>query len=197
MNRYQRIIDLNSLNNSAQVLDELIYTNTLLKGTNLQQLAPFNSVYITMTKNLRKAIKANLFQEKSTIEQLIINFACLYFSVLNASAEDKHLPKAWLTTINARSQFFPYLVLLGANAHINYDLPVALRKTLAGPGKFEADFLLINTIVAKTVDDTLQDHKAGSVIEKLIIKTRSLCAKPVTHELIRWRTKVWSRYAVY
>lgn len=197
MNVYQRIIDLTKLTDPTLVLDELIRTSGHLRDTNLQQLAPFNSVYITMTRNLQVALHDNTFKENLIIEQLIINFANLYFSVLNASAKNKRVPEAWYATINARSQFFPYLVLLGANAHINYDLPVALKTTVPEPSTFHDDFLLINKIIAKTVRDTLDDHRAKNTIEKLIMGSQFLYAKPVIHGLTRWRTKVWSRYALY
>jgi len=95
----------------------------------------FLSCYRMMTQNILTAIETNEFEDGLWVNRLMENFAGYYFNALDAYEKDQNnSPAAWRiafkATQNPHTNVLQNLVL-GVNAHINYDLVLALSDILA------------------------------------------------------------------
>jgi hypothetical protein len=95
----------------------------------------FLKCYELMTQNIQDAIDTNDFEDALWVDTLMKNFANYYFTALEAyDGEHTSLPDPWQIAFkaanNPRIHVLQSLVL-GVNAHINYDLVFALSDILA------------------------------------------------------------------
>jgi hypothetical protein len=134
------------------------------------------------------------------------HFAAYYFEALDAYEQPAaRSPAVWKLTHDASDQAEISVLqhlLLGVNAHINYDLALALRDLLrpewdhlspTGVRRRYEDHLLVNQIIAETVD-TVQDQvieryaPATDLIDKLFGPVDEWLTARVISE---WRDDVW------
>jgi Family of unknown function (DUF5995) len=88
----------------------------------------FLSTYLRTTAAVAEAIEASTFQDPAWVERWDLEFAGLYLDALDAHLSEEGRPsRPWRLAFGAAPDLPPLLnVLLGVNAHINYDLPQAL-----------------------------------------------------------------------
>jgi hypothetical protein len=170
------------------------------------QRAVFLACYRMMTSNMLAAISAGEFQDPNWVDQLLRCFAQRYFSALEAyESRPDSAPAVWQLAHNrAREARVSALqkLLLGVNAHINYDLvftvddllaptwnelPAALRETRYN------DYTHVNIVIANTID-AVQDQILEPDAPILDLFDRLL--GPVDELLISrlvssWRERVW------
>jgi hypothetical protein len=93
----------------------------------------FLSCYAMMTENMQTAINAGVFEDNAWVNTLLEHFAGYYFIALEAYENQQPSPVVWklafVTAHRPRSNVLQDLVL-GVNAHINYDLVFALSDLL-------------------------------------------------------------------
>jgi hypothetical protein len=93
----------------------------------------FNRLYLATTATVVEHARKNRFEDPTFIERLDCHQANLYFVALAAHLSDPGTgPAGWEPLFRARSQggVLPVqYALVGANAHLNRDLPVALVTT--------------------------------------------------------------------
>lgn len=93
----------------------------------------FNRLYAAATEELLDSARRQRFDDLEFFERLHCQFADLYFTALAAHLSDPGTgPAAWDPLFHARTRptVLPIqLAIVGANAHINRDLPVALVTT--------------------------------------------------------------------
>lgn len=166
----------------------------------------FLRCYYLMTSNMVKAIRGERFSDCNWVEKLLTRFAEYYFNALNLyDLDPARAPAIWKHAHDA-SRSLPLNVLqhllLGINAHINYDLVLALYDglheewpSLSGTQRSlrEADHHQVNRIIGETID-AVQD----SVIEtqSALMAVLDLLMGPVDEWLLSrlittWRTEVW------
>ncbi len=94
------------------------------------QRATFLSCYLMMTRNMLSAIRQQEFNDAAWVDELLHRFANYYFVALEAYEQDAlQAPPVWQVAHNAarQSRGLPLQeLLLGVNAHINYDLVLTL-----------------------------------------------------------------------
>jgi hypothetical protein len=128
--------------------------DTLPPTPALNRVAAFNSLYLTITRRVGHALVGPGVTEPRFLETLDVEFAKRYLHALRLwGRDDDGTPDAWevlfrrgqdrrLTRLTA--------AMLGVNAHINFDLAMALIATwerLGPPGEhIHPDYLLINKI---------------------------------------------------
>jgi uncharacterized protein DUF5995 len=99
----------------------------------------FHATYLRTTQAVRDALRAGLFSDPQWVECWDVAFADLYLDALTADSGGGAVPKPWAVAFRAAREqpSAPALrhVLLGMNAHINYDLPQALLAVIS-PGEF-------------------------------------------------------------
>ena len=99
----------------------------------------FHATYLRTTRAVRDALRAGLFSDPQWVERWDVAFADRYLDALTADSGGAAVPKPWAVAFRAAREqpSAPALrhVLLGMNAHINYDLPQALLAVIS-PGEF-------------------------------------------------------------
>ena len=166
----------------------------------------FLSCYIMMTRNVLAAIQADQFEDTPWVATLMENFAGYYFQALETyDSQPDNPPDVWGIAFRAAKNPHAHavqLLVLGVNAHINYDLVFALSELLAGewehlsPGQRQMryrDHCHINDIINNTIDEVRKE-----VIDRydpLIGEADKLLGpldKWMTSLLIsEWREEVW------
>lgn len=120
-------------------------------------LACFNYLYHVITKDVHQQVEADRFGDRKFVVDLDIAFANRYLDALRAYAEGRHTPRSWGLLLDRRSH--PGISALqfavaGVNAHVNFDLPLALVTTCShlrvplNHGSQRADYQVINRIFA-------------------------------------------------
>jgi hypothetical protein len=99
----------------------------------------FHATYLRTTRAVRDALRAGLFSDPQWVERWDVAFADWYLDALTADSSGGAVSKPWAVAFRAAREqpSAPALrhVLLGMNAHINYDLPQALLAVIS-PGEF-------------------------------------------------------------
>jgi hypothetical protein len=168
--------------------------------------AIFLGCYRLMTLNMLEAIQQQEFHDPIWVERLLHRFAEYYFIALDAFEQrSPNIPAIWRQTFEAAcrsdTQVMQHL-LLGVNAHINYDLIFTLVDMLqdewpllSGDLRQEryADHSHVNEVIYRTVD----------IVQETVIVPRQPLMEIVDRllgpvdewaisSLIRhWRDQVW------
>jgi hypothetical protein len=116
--------------------------------------AIFVTAYLNITRAVKLRVGENWFQDNPWVTRYDISFANLYRQALLAfeRGDASSLPKAWRisfeTAINGTGLVFQDLVL-GINAHINHDLPLALIEVSIDPerAKRYQDHTAVNQVL--------------------------------------------------
>lgn len=166
----------------------------------------FLSCYQMMTTNVMAALADQTFEDTAWVKHLMENFAEVYFLALQQFEHQETCPQVWQVAFSVPPLSRAHAIrnlLLGVNAHINYDLVFVLSKllqeewqTLSIPERElrYRDHCRINTIIHNTID-SVQDQ----VIERFfpsfeIIDTlMGPLDEWLTAQLItEWRDEVWN-----
>ncbi|MBE2224900.1 MAG: hypothetical protein IAF02_25390 [Anaerolineae bacterium] len=168
--------------------------------------ALFLRCYFMMTRNVLTAVNHHEFNDPIWVSNLLDLFANYYFVALSAYENDPaSAPLVWQVahnaaknpTINAMQK-----LLLGVNAHINYDLVLTLVDMLEMEweshteemrnGRY-ADHCHINQIIGSTID-AVQDEvlePAMPILDSVDKLLGPLDEKIILHLITHWREKVW------
>ena len=166
----------------------------------------FLSCYKMMTQNVVAAILANEFEDPPWVATLMDNFAGYYFQALDAYENKPASPPdvwriAFISAQNPRTHALVNLVL-GVNAHINYDLVFALSELLAveweqiTPAqrqKRHRDHDRINLIISDTIDEVKEQiidryQPLIGVVDKVLGPLDDWMTSLLISE---WREEVW------
>lgn len=122
-------------------------------------LAFFPAVYRATTARVRAGIQSGRFADGARMDRLATTFANRYLRAIDAVSPGGAAgpPKSWGVAFGAAGRPHAMIlqhVLLGMNAHINFDLPVAVVETANGGNvaDLEQDFQEINGILAALLD---------------------------------------------
>ena len=133
--------------------------------------AAFHATYLRTTQAVAAALRAGAFQDGDWVERWDVAFAGLYLDALEADRRGEPVPRPWSVAFAAAAgeRSLPALrhVLLGMNAHINYDLPQALLAVISDAefddpallARREADHRKIDEVLSARVraeDDELR-----------------------------------------
>jgi|WetSurMetagenome_2_1015567.scaffolds.fasta_scaffold21290_2 hypothetical protein len=174
--------------------------------------AIFLGCYRLMTRNMLDAIGASRFQDDAWVSSLLHRFTDYYFAALDRFDQNSlDTPVVWQLAFDAtRDEEVTTLqhLLLGVNAHINFDLVFTLVDLLAPEwteltaerrAQRHADHTLVNRIIGETVD-AVQDQ----VIDRhspwydFVDKLLGPVDEWLTSRLIsRWREEVWDNAVRY
>ena len=174
--------------------------------------AIFLGCYRLMTSNMLDAIDAGRFQDDVWVSNLLHRFADYYFAALDQF--DQHSPDTsavWQLAFDAtRDEDVTTLqhLLLGVNAHINFDLVFTLVDLLAPEwteltaerrAQRHADHMLVNRIIGETIDavqDQVIDRHSPwyNFVDKLLGPMDEwLTSRLISH----WREEVWENAVCY
>jgi hypothetical protein len=164
----------------------------------------FLSTYQRTTAAVGQAIEQACFEDPDWVEEWDVVFAWLFLDAHDADQAGDPVPRPWRLAFDAPPDL-PELrhVLLGINAHINYDLPQALLGVISVSDfddtglmdRRRRDHERIDGVLSARVaaeDDELQP---GTLVDRLLTPLNRLGTKRFLREA---RQKVWhNTYALH
>ena len=166
--------------------------------------APFLATYLRTTEAVGAAVDTGSFEDPDWVRRWDVVFAELYLTAHDAdlSGDPARVPRPWRLAFGAPPQL-PALrhVLLGINAHINYDLPQALLAVIP-PSDFDDAALLarrrrdhdrIDAVLSSRVGAEDGELRAGqSRLDRVLAPVNRRASKRFLAEA---RRKVWHNAA--
>lgn len=168
--------------------------------------AIFLECYTLMTANMLRAIDGGRFNDGVWAKELLLRFADYYFIALDAyGCTDKDCVTVWTYAHDCSCEKDLHVLqhlLLGINAHINYDLVLSLVDLLEPEWaqlsaeereKRYADHCLVNEVIAATID-TVQEEVVERHDPRMDIIDRlfgRLDERLLSALINRWRQGVW------
>lgn len=136
-------------------------------------VARFNDLYLAVTLEVAAEAGRDGFEDPLFLSRLDVVFADLYFAAVDAGAGGRRVSPAWAPLFEARSRpkIAPIqFALAGMNAHINYDLCLALvgtcdqlHVTLERDSPQHRDYLRVNEILAEVEEHVKQRFAFGLI----------------------------------
>ncbi|HKG23510.1 MAG TPA: DUF5995 family protein [Blastocatellia bacterium] len=120
------------------------------------RLGYFAALYRKVTLKVKEGIQIGRFEDGPRIERLDVIFANRYLDAFSSFLQGERASGCWMVAFGAASAFRPIILqhlLLGINAHINFDLGIAAAQTSPGSqiASLKRDFDEINKILAGLV----------------------------------------------
>lgn len=167
----------------------------------------FLNCYRLMSGNMMTAVQNGEFHDSNWVNQLLHRFADYYFESLTCYDCGDQTPKVWhyahkATLDNTVGEL--QSLILGVNAHINYDLVLALNdllrpewKTLSETKQRQRyeDHCHVNHVIAETID-SVQDvileplNPSLAWIDSLFGRIDEYL---ISNLITRWREEVWEK----
>jgi hypothetical protein len=179
----------------VRVLDEII-DDCLRKRS---RLGYFAALYRRVTVGVRRRVENGTYVDGARMERLDVRFAQRYIDAYFQQRRGQRPTEAWAYTFAAGRDDRPIVLqhlLLGMNAHINLDLPIASAQILDrhDPTGFETDFHAVNDLLGALIDE-IQDEIATA---GLWMKVVDVLGGPVDEALCslfltRARSSAWQR----
>jgi len=163
----------------------------------------FHATYLRTTRAVRDAVRSGLFSDPDWVERWDVAFARRYLDALRADTDGAAVPQPWAIAFRAAQDqpAVPALrhVLLGMNAHINYDLPQALVAVISNSefhdpavtSQRRADHQRIDEVLSRRVgaeDAELARLTPRSVADSLLVPVNQAASRRFLRES---RAKVW------
>ncbi|RBY89097.1 hypothetical protein DQ244_15160 [Blastococcus sp. TBT05-19] len=162
----------------------------------------FLGTYLRTTRAVSAALDEGRFEDADWVARWDVDFADRYLDALEAHrADPASAPAPWRRAFGADPQLRPEAhVLLGMNAHINYDLPRSLVEVIPPDDFADAEVLArrhrdhgrIDGILARRVgEEDLALRRAGgtrTVLDRLLTPANRLAAVRFLRES---RRRVW------
>ena len=122
----------------------------------------FAALYALMTERVCQGLASGRFQDGDRLQALTCHFAGRYLSAFEAYQAGREAPASWTVAFEAGKRWRPIILqhlLLGMNAHINFDLGLAAAQVADGDDlqHVQADFDSINVVLAELLGD-VQDR---------------------------------------
>jgi len=162
----------------------------------------FHATYQRTTIAVAAELERGGFADPDWVERWDVAFANLYLDALAESLAGRTPTRPWEIAFHAPAGLPPLRhVLLGMNAHINYDLPQALLAVITDEqfddaallARREADHRAIDNVLASRVaaedDELIQLSGPGSLLDRLLRPFNQLGTKRFLREA---REKVWA-----
>jgi len=145
-------------------------------------IACFNYMYLAITRRILDGLKKRRFADNGFVAELDVTFANRYFDALRASvARPGAVPECWAVLIERRSERHItrlQFAAAGINAHVNFDLGVAIAATCASlgskpdSGNQHAAYQQINQIFAEEIQNLRQHFEGGweRLIDRIVLQ---------------------------
>jgi hypothetical protein len=162
----------------------------------------FHQTYLRTTRAVAKALADGLFDDAGWVRRWDVAFADFYLDALDAARRGEPVPRPWAVAFSAdRAMPALRLVLLGMNAHINYDLPQALLAVISDAefgdqalvARREGDHRRIDEVLSARVSAEDQEltrlEPARSLLDRVLQPLNRLATQRFLRES---RAKVWA-----
>jgi len=124
----------------------------------------FAALYQKVTIKVQEGISAGIFEDGPRMEKLDVVFAKRYIDAYFAYQRREKVSSSWQKVFDLSPKYWPIVLqhlLMGMNAHINFDLGIAAAEISKGKQihNLQSDFNKINDILASMVME-VQDNLA-------------------------------------
>jgi hypothetical protein len=164
--------DTRDLDGVIEQLDAVV-AGAVARGS---RTAIFPAMYRSVTDSVRTAIcHGGLFADEARLQRLTVTFAGLYIDAERAWRRGGEVPRCWRLAFEVAEgpgrRMILEDLLLGMNAHINYDLGIATTRVAGGRlPEVYGDFLLVNEILFAKLDGL--QARLGEVSPRLALLDR-------------------------
>jgi hypothetical protein len=159
----------------------------------------FLGTYRRTTAAVGKAVDDSWFEDPSWVERWDVAFAQLYLDAIDAHQGAGRVPRPWRLAFDAPGSLPPLRhVLLGINAHVNYDLPQALLAVISDADFTDAELMAsrqrdherIDRVLAARVgaEDAALSSSGKTWVDRVLTPLNRLGSKRFLREA---RQKVW------
>lgn len=179
----------------ADVLDQMRQRLDALPADDLRR--HFLGTYLRTTAAVGQAIDRGVFEDPGWVGEWDVVFAQLYLDAHDASLAEEPIARPWRLAFDAPARLHPLQhVLLGVNAHVNYDLPQALLGVISVQDFGDAELLdrrrrdheNIDGVLASRVAAEDNELPVGTLVDRLLTPLNRLASKRFLREA---RQKVW------
>lgn len=196
-----RSIDIARISTISILLQQLRSLDTQLENSAFSELIAFNRAYTIVTDNIQGALKSGYFDNPKFIEKFTICFSQYYFQVINdVLAEKPDIAIAWANIFryseDKQLPNFIYL-LMGANAHINHDLSLAMQQMLnkGDITKLFKDIVKVDKLLMRSSRDIVEAFTEPKTLPRIIqTRFKYLYRKPIMYMILYWRFRAWRDY---
>lgn len=159
----------------------------------------FLGTYRRTTEAVAEAIASGVFEDPVWVEQWDVAFAGYYLEALDAHLAGANPSRPWRLAFDAANVPPLLNVLLGVNAHVNYDLPRALLAEITDDEFADADLIARRRRDHRRIDGVLAGRVAAEDVELSARSVRTLLDRAL-RPANRWasrrflaeaREKVW------
>jgi hypothetical protein len=161
----------------------------------------FLGTYLRTTQAIGQAIHEGVFEDPDWVERLDVVFADLYLDAYHLHLAGAPVPRPWRLAFDAPPDLQPIRhVLLGINAHINFDLPQALLRVIAIADfddpqvvdRRRRDHERIDGVLASRVAAEDDEFGPGTLVDRLLTPLNRIASRRFLAEA---RRKVWHNTA--
>lgn len=143
---------------ATNIDDVLVQLRAIIETHRGSPMAFFPAVYRATTARVKAGIEKGTFADGARMDRFVTVFANRYLASLDAAPGVAATPaRSWQVAFDTVARPHTMIlqhVLLGMNAHINYDLPLAVIAASNGSNvaELEQDFNAINDILEALLD---------------------------------------------
>lgn len=126
------------------------------------RLGYFATLYRNVTIKVKEGIAAGLFENGARMEQFDVTFANRYLSAFESFRAGQPTSTCWKVAFDSAQKWRPIILqqlLVGMNAHINFDLGIAAQAVAPGSElpTLEHDFNVINGLLGGMIAKVRSD----------------------------------------
>jgi hypothetical protein len=146
--------------NQAKTIDEVLERLDAIIAESVKNndhLGYFAYIYRRTTAQIKQAILDKKFEDNERMEKFDVLFANKYLDAYRDFQDGHAITQSWAAAFQAKQENLTILqhIILGMNAHINYDLGLSAAEF--GPaekiGDLKNDFMKVNDVLASLVDE--------------------------------------------
>ncbi len=184
----------------AKTIDEILaeLNQIILRARNEQsRLGYFAALYRNVTLKVKQGIANGFFEDGARMEKLDVAFAGRYLAALESYRAEQNTSRCWIAAFETANKWSPIILqqlLIGMNAHINFDLGIAAQAVAPGSelASLKTDFNRINDILASMVLKVRSDVEEVSPWIKLLDKYASQTEdRLIEFSFTKARTSAW------
>ncbi len=198
------IVNIEKIATTNDVLDKLQWLDSRLGDLGLGSFQLFNTAYCIVTRRILDAISDGSLKDSNLIDTFVVIFAGYYFKALNnivAGELKNNSPWAAMgeyAKITSPPVFLS--LLLGANAHINYDLPQALKELMQDKmdGEELKELAVLNKILMESGKEIVGSfEEKNRLYDFMKRRLRWMYYRPAMYTILYWRIIAWQNYKHY
>lgn len=168
--------ELNTIDDVLKSLDKIIFRSVAQNDTT----GYFAALYRQVTFEVKQGILDNYFDDGARMEKLDVVFAKRYIDAWHAWQNGEIVTQSWEAAFRFSEKQSPVVLqhlLMGMNAHINFDLGITAAEISRGSdiSLLQNDFFRINHILSSQVNHVQNNLSAiWPLLKKILAKTGKL-----------------------